>query len=126
MKKVLVIDDDEIFSKVLMDSLPKDKYEVAHALNGEEGLQQLDTNKPDIIILDLMMPKMDGFQFIEELKNRSESNLIPILVSSQLSKTEDMGEIVASGLEVGVKGYFIKSSQNIEMIIKTIEDTLEN
>lgn len=124
MKKVLIIDDDEIFAKVLTDSLPGDKYEVAHVVNGEEGLKEIDKNRPDIIILDLLMPKMGGLQFLEALKKKGEVKHIPILVSSQLSKMKDMSEAVSSGIDVGVKGYFIKSSQNIEMIIKTIENTL--
>ena len=124
MKKVLIIDDDEIFAKVLADSLPKDKYETVHVSNGEEGLKEIDKNRPDIIILDLIMPKMGGLQFLEALKKRENKNYIPILISSQLSKMTDMSDAVSSGIEVGVKGYFIKSSQNIEMIIKTIENTL--
>ncbi len=124
MKKILIIDDDEIFAKVLTDSLPKEKYEVTHVLNGEEGLKEMDKNKPDIIILDLIMPKMGGLEFLDALKKRSVKNYIPILISSQLSKMKDISEAVTSGIEVGVKGYFIKASQNIEMIIKTIENTI--
>ncbi len=125
MKKILIVDDDEVFVKVLTDSLSKDDYEVTHMPNGEEGLKEMERSKPDIIILDLLMPKMGGLQFLEELKKRKEKNRIPILISSQLSKMKDVSDAVTSGIDVGVKGYFIKSSQNIEMIIKNIKNTLK-
>jgi len=126
MKKILIIDDEEVFVKVLTDSLPKDKYEVIRVLDGEEGLKEMDKSKPDMIILDLLMPKMGGVQFLDELKKREQKNKIPILISSQFSKMNNMSEAIASGIEVGVKGYIVKSSQSIEMIIKTIENTLKN
>ena len=124
MKKILIIDDDEVFVKVLIDSLPKNIYEVTHVLNGEEGLEEMEKNKPDIIILDLLMPKMGGMQFLDALKKKNTAQNIPILISSQLSKMTDVSEAVTSGMGVGVKGYFIKASQNMDMIIKTIENTL--
>ena len=122
MKKILIIDDDEIFPKILADSLPKEKYEVIHVLNGKEGLKEMDKNKPDMIILDLIMPEMNGLEFLETLKKREVKNYIPILISSQLSKMKDISKAVTSGMEVGVKGYLIKASQNTETIVKTIEN----
>ena len=89
-------------------------------LNGEEGLKSIDTSMPDMIILDLVMPKMGGLEFLEALKNKNLNHKIPILISSQLSKIKDVSDAVSSGMEIGVKGYIIKSSQNMEMIIKTI------
>lgn len=123
MKKVLIIDDDEVFVKTLTDSLPKEKYEVKHVGNGEEGLKEMEKNKPDIIILDLMMPKMGGLQFLEALKKKG-GNSIPILISSQLSKMNDISAGVTLGMGVGVKGYIVKASESIDMIIKNIERTL--
>lgn len=126
MKKILIIDDDEIFVKILTDSMSKEKYIITHVLNGEEGLKEIDKNIPDMIILDLVMPKMGGLEFLEALKKENLEHKIPILISSQLSKIKDISDAVASGMEIGVKGYIIKASQNMEMIIKTIENTLNN
>ncbi len=123
MKKVLIIDDDEVFVKTLTDSLSKEKYTVIHAQEGEEGLEKIEKEKPDIVILDLIMPKMGGLQFLEALKKKGE-NHIPILISSQLSKMKDISEGVVLGMDVGVKGYIVKASENMDMIIKTIERTL--
>lgn len=123
MKKILIIDDDEVFAKILADSMPKDKYTVTHVGDGEDGLVELEKNKPDIIILDLIMPKMGGLAFLEALKKKGGNN-VPILISSQLSKMKDISEGVTLGMEVGVKGYIVKASENMDTIIKTIERTI--
>ncbi len=124
MKKILIIDDDEVFAKILADSLPKDKYTVVHVGDGEDGLKEMEKNPPDVIILDLVMPKMGGIAFLEALKKKGTPQTIPILISSQLSKMKDISEGVTLGMEVGVKGYIVKASENMDMIIKTIARTL--
>jgi len=124
MKKILVIDDDEIFVKLLADTLSKEKYAVISASDGEKGLEMMEKEKPDLITLDMVMPKMGGFKFLEALKKKGRVQNIPILISSQLSKMKDISEGVALGMDVGVKGYIVKASENMDMIIKTIERTL--
>lgn len=124
MKKILIIDDNEIFAKTLKDTLSKEKYEVTHVLNGEEGLNEMAKNIPDIIILDLLMPKMGGVEFLDALKNIG-GNKVPILISSQLSKMEDISNAIVTGMDVGVKGYIIKSDENLDKIIEEIENVLE-
>lgn len=124
MKKILIIDDDEIFAKTLTDSLSKEKYVVVSAQNGEEGLEKIEKEKPNIIILDLLMPKMGGLEFLKALKAKNQVQNIPILISSQLSKMKDISEGVVLGMGVGVKGYIVKASENMDMIIRTIERTL--
>lgn len=124
MKKILIIDDDELFSKIIKDSLPKEKYEIIQVNDGEKGLEKMDKEKPDLVILDLLMPKMGGLEFLKVLKERKEPNEIPILISSQLSKMADVSEGVTTGIGVGVKGYITKASENMEMIIREIKRAL--
>lgn len=124
MKKLLIIDDDEIFPKVLTDSLPEGEYDVVHVVDGEKGLTQIEKEAPDLIILDLIMPKMTGLEFIKALKEKKDTNHIPILISSQLSKLDDIDTAIAEGIEVGTIGYIIKANENIDMIVNTIEKTL--
>lgn len=125
MKKILIVDDDEVFSKTLGDFLPKDKYETTHANNGEDGLALIEVIKPDLIILDLLMPKMGGMEFLNELRNKKLDREIPILISSQLSKIEDISKAIVAGMDVGVKGYVIKASENLDMIVGEVNKTLE-
>jgi len=123
MKKILIIDDDEVFAKTLQDTLPNGEYLVSHVSNGEDGLIELSKNDPDLIILDLIMPKLGGVEFLESLK-KSGGNKIPILISSQLSKMEDISNAIVSGMDVGVKGYIIKSSENLEMVVQEINKVI--
>lgn len=125
MKKILIIDDDQVFAKTLQDFLSKDKYETVHASNGEDGLALIDAIRPDLIILDLLMPKMGGMEFLEELRKKNLETEIPILISSQLSKIEDISKAIVAGIDVGVKGYIIKASENLDMIVSEINKTLE-
>lgn len=125
MKKILIIDDDEIFSKILSDSLPKEKYSTIYTDDGEKGLKLIKDEKPDLVLLDLLMPKMGGLVFLENLKKETNLNSIPILISSQLSNIADISEAVSTGMSVGVKGYIIKASENLEMILKRIDKMME-
>lgn len=124
MKKILIIDDDDVFTKTLTDFLPKEKYEVVRAKDGIDGLAMVEPEKPDLIILDLLMPKMGGMDFLEELRGKKLEKQIPILISSQLSKIEDISKAIVAGMDIGVKGYVIKSSENLDMIVGEIEKTL--
>lgn len=125
MKKILIIDDDAVFVKTLQDFLPKGKYETIHAKNGEEGLAMVEKGNYDLIILDLLMPKMGGMEFLDELRKKNLPKQTPILISSQLSKIEDISKAIVAGMDIGVKGYVIKASENLDMIIGEIDKTLE-
>ena len=70
MKKILVIDDDQFFNKTLGAALPAGKYTLLSAEDGEAGLKILNEEKPDLIVLDLMMPKLDGTSFLKKLRSR--------------------------------------------------------
>ncbi len=121
MKKILVIDDDPFFSKTLEAALPKDKYEVSHAEDGEVGLEKLKAEKPDLIILDLMMPKLDGTSFLKKLQESPDLPKVPVLVSSNLSSVKKISDVMA----MGAIGYVIKSDESLESIVQDIERVLE-
>lgn len=120
MKKILVIDDDQFFPKTLGGALPEDKYTVVYAENGEVGLEKLKTEKPDLIILDLMMPKMDGTSFLLNLKENPDLPKCPILVSSNLSSVKKISDVMA----MGAIGYIIKSDESLQSIVQDIERVL--
>ncbi len=123
-KKILIIDDDKIFSKVLKDAFAftaSGKYEVINAHDGEDGFEKAKKEKPDLIILDLMMPKIDGIGFLKKMKIQEGSLDIPILISSQSSDIEKISE----GMELGIVGYIVKSDYSLESIIKQVEDILD-
>ena len=122
MKKILIIDDDTVFSKTLSDYLPQEKYTVVTATNGKEGLEKINSEKPDLVLLDMSMPEMNGIEMLKEINK--EGLRVPILIASQVSQMEVISKGIEEGFEAGVKGYILKSSETPEMIVKTIEKTL--
>lgn len=123
MKKILIIDDDKIFAKILKDALTADDdtYEVLIAYDGEDGLDEVKKIRPDIIVLDLMMPKVDGIEFLRELKLLNIQPQIPILISTNISATEKISE----GMELGIEGYVIKSDYSLKTIVQQINKILQ-
>lgn len=124
MKKILIIDDDKIFSKILKDALSakEGEYEVSLAFDGEEGLAAAQEIRPDLIVLDLKMPKISGIEFLQELKLLNFQPQIPILISTHLSTPEKISE----GVEFGVAGYVVKSDYSLETIVQQINKILQN
>jgi signal transduction histidine kinase/CheY-like chemotaxis protein len=88
-RRVLVVDDDDIMRRGLLQGLEKEGWKVSEAENGRAGLSRLAEAAPDIIVLDLMMPEMDGFEFLEELRHRAEWRDIPVVVVTAKDLTEE-------------------------------------
>lgn len=120
MKKILVIDDDQFFSKTLEAALPAGKYSLISAEDGEVGLEKLKSDKPDLIILDLMMPKLDGTAFLKKLQESKDLPKVPILVSSNLSSVKKISDVMS----MGAVGYVIKSDESLQSIVQDIERVL--
>lgn len=120
MKKILVIDDDQFFCKTLEAALPKEKYVLVQAEDGEVGLQKLKDEKPDLVVLDLMMPKVDGGAFLKKLNESENLPKVPVLVSSNLSSVKKISDVMA----MGAVGYVIKSDESLESIVQDIERIL--
>jgi CheY-like chemotaxis protein len=120
MKKILVIDDDQFFAKTLEAALPQGKYILLSAEEGEMGLEKLKTEKPDLIILDLMMPKLDGTAFLKKLQEDKDLPKVPVLVSSNLSSVKKISDVMS----MGAVGYVIKSDESLQSIVQDIERVL--
>ncbi len=120
MKKILVIDDDQFFAKTLEAALPKEKYQLVQAEDGEAGLSKLQNEKPDLIVLDLMMPKLDGASFLKKMQESKDLPKVPVLVSSNLSSVKKISDVMA----MGAIGYVIKSEESLESIVQDIERVL--
>ncbi len=101
-KKILIIDDEPGILKLLQDRLKVNQYTVVTAQDGEEGLAKINSEQPDLIILDIMMPKMDGFTFVREYKRLSESKIVPIIVLTAKENLQDIFKME------GVKDYLLK------------------
>ena len=121
MKKVLVVEDDAKMRKMLVDALKGNGFDVAEAENGQEGLKVCTDFRPDLILLDVIMPVMDGITMLKKLKEEEWSKNIIVTI---LSNSDDLGKI-SDALEKGVSGYIIKSDLSIEDMIKRVKKELE-
>lgn len=102
--RILLIDDDAIILKSISYFLIREDFLVNFALNAEEGLKKALSESPDLILLDIMMPGMDGYQFLKQLKSRKDTSNIPVIILSSLSRESDM----LKGLENGADDYITK------------------
>jgi two-component system response regulator VicR len=124
-KKVLVVDDEKSISDILCYNLEKEGYEVSVAFDGEEGLQKAYNIEPDLILLDIMLPKMDGFQVCKKIRERSNT---PILMLT--AKEEEVDKVL--GLELGADDYITKPFSMRELLarvkanIRRVNTTLYN
>lgn len=121
MKKILVIDDDMTFVASIKASLDTAQYIVESAANGVEGLERVEESKPDLILLDIMMPKMDGIGFLKELNKKYGEGKIPVLITSNISTLDTISE----GVALGVRGYFIKSNESLQGIVGIIDNVFK-
>ena len=120
-KKILIIDDDKTFQKVMSDKLKSLNYEITSAMDGEEGLKMALEGKPDLVLLDIKMPKLDGIDFLKALKAKKDVDPISVLITSNLGTVEQISE----GIALGVKGYIIKSNESLDTIVKEVEDVFK-
>jgi len=112
-KKILVIEDDEHISRIYDIKFSKEGYDVVFATNGDEGIEKINTVKPDLIILDLMIPKKYGFAVLEEIKKNPQLAHIPILVLSNLGQKSDQERALA----LGAKGYMVKVEYSMQEVV---------
>ncbi len=122
MAKVLIIDDDPNMRKLYSDPLIKSGYEVEMAVNGEEGLSKLFLGGYDFILLDIMMPDIDGISILKRAKDRIEENFCgPIIVLSQLEEPQ----IIESAMQNGARGYLIKASFTPDQLLAKVSEILQ-
>jgi DNA-binding response OmpR family regulator len=109
---LLVVEDDEFLVKMYESGLIKEGFQVSTAGNGEIGLKYAEELKPDLILLDLILPKMDGFSCLEKLKENPITKRIPVIILSNLGQDSDLKR----GLEMGAEDYLIKTDYTVKQV----------
>ncbi len=118
---VLIIEDDELLLRAMYLFFHKRNYTVASATDGESGFQMAQRLKPDIILLDLLLPKLDGFGVLKNLKADSTLKKTPVVVLSNLGDEGDLNR----AKDLGVKEYFIKSNTDLADLADKIDSILK-
>lgn len=113
---ILVIDDEKPMAKALKHKLSAAGFEVAVAHDGEDGIKQVKNSSPDLIITDLIMPEINGFEFLEEIGDGDT----PIFVLSNLSQDEDKKR----AKELGAEKFFVKSDVQLKEVVDAVEEFL--
>mgnify|MGYP002577991833 CR=1 FL=1 len=109
MKKILVVDDERPISDIIKFNLTKEGYEVVTAFDGREALEQFEAEKPDLVILDLMLPELDGLEVAKEIRKTSHT---PIIMLS--AKDSEFDKVI--GLEIGADDYVTKPFGMMELM----------
>ena len=120
MTKILIIEDDIEILNLYKTAFAIEKFEVVTAENGEEGLQKVKEEKPSLILLDIMMPVLDGFQVLLRLKADATTSYIPVVVLTSLADVRD----AQSCLYMGAVKYLIKSESTPKQIVDIVKETL--
>ena len=113
--KILIVEDEKPLAKALTYKLLKSNFKVESVYDGQEGLDYIDKEDVDLVILDLMMPKMDGFTFLKKLKDMDKK--VPVIVASNLGQKKDVEEAKA----LGAVDYIVKSDTPLSAIVDRIQ-----
>ena len=119
-KKILVIEDEATLQKALNEILSKEGYEVVSSLDGLRGLELAQKENPDLILLDIILPKMDGFEVLRRIKENDKISKIPVIILTNLSDVND----IQKALDLGATTYLVKADFHIEDVLKKIEKVL--
>lgn len=120
-KKILFIEDDPGLQKALCEALQDAGYEVISAPDGEAGLALARRDIPDAVLLDLILPKKDGFEVLKELRSDSRTSSIPVIVLTNLEGNQE----VQRALEHGAAAYLVKTSYRLDEVIEKVGEVLK-
>ena len=116
MTKVLLIEDEELLLRMYRTKLELENFEVEIATDGEEGLAKVRKFKPDLILLDIIMPKLNGIEVLKEIKAATELKGIPVVILTNASVDVSIQEC----LELGALGYIVKSDNTPSQVVNKV------
>jgi DNA-binding response OmpR family regulator len=120
-KKILIVEDDDFLLQMYVTKLELEGFQVVSAVDGIKGLRLAKKDKPDLVLLDLQLPELSGFEVLEDLKRSNETKQIPVLVLTNFSQKEDIDRC----LNLGASDYLIKAHFVPSEVIAKIKNILE-
>ncbi len=120
MSKILIIEDDKFLRELITRKLQSEKFETTSAIDGESGLELVEKEKPDIILLDLILPGINGFEVLTKIKGNEAIASIPVIILSNLGQKDD----IEKGMNLGAVDYLVKAHFTPNEIIEKINQTL--
>lgn len=119
-KKILIIEDEKILLDLLQKKLSQEGYDILASHNGEEGLKTMREQKPDLILLDIIMPKMSGFEVMEEMNKSSDLKDIPIIIVSNSGQPVE----IERAQSLGAKDWLVKTEFDPQLVIDKVKKLL--
>ena len=120
-KKILLVEDEPLLSNLLKQRLEKEGMEVVQARDGQEALDFLRASKPDLIILDIILPKVSGFEVLQFLQSDPQLEKAPVIIASNLGQEADVNK----GKTLGAVQYFIKAKMSIEDLVGEVKRAVD-
>jgi DNA-binding response OmpR family regulator len=121
-KKILIVEDDSFVMDIYQTKLSQEGFEVVEAINGVEALKKIKESKPDLVLLDIIMPYMDGLEVLKKIKEDANLKSIPVILLTNLSQKEE----VEKGLGLGANDYLIKSHFTPSEVLEKVKIYLSN
>ncbi|OHA79540.1 MAG: hypothetical protein A2747_03830 [Candidatus Yonathbacteria bacterium RIFCSPHIGHO2_01_FULL_44_41] len=121
MNHVLIVEDEDFLVRALKDNLVSDGYSVSVAMDGEAAFDELKKKTPSLILLDLLLPKKNGFDVLKEIRQSPEWQLIPVVILSNLGEDSE----IKRALELGANDYFVKSQHPIQEVMEKVREYLQ-
>ncbi len=121
MSKILVVEDDRFLREMISRKLDKEGYEVVQAVDGEQGEEKIKEEKPDLVLLDLILPGIDGFEVLERVKKDPEVSEIPVMILSNLGQKSE----IERGLSLGAVDFLIKAHHTPGEIVEKMREKMQ-
>ncbi|OGE79857.1 MAG: hypothetical protein A2660_02320 [Candidatus Doudnabacteria bacterium RIFCSPHIGHO2_01_FULL_45_18] len=119
--KILIVEDEEILLTALSEELKQEGFEVVGAKDGVEGVAKTVSEKPDLVLLDLVMPRLDGIEALKQMKDNPEIKEIPVVILTNLSDYDK----VSDALSLGAMDYLVKANYRLEELVSKIKAVME-
>lgn len=116
-KKILIIEDEKDLRFFITQALKSEGFETIEAFDGEEGLEKAKAEKPNLILLDLLLPGINGYEVLSRLKKDPDLELIPVIILSNLGQEEE----IERGLKLGAIDYLIKANFTLDEIVERVK-----
>jgi DNA-binding response OmpR family regulator len=120
-KRILIIEDETTLQRALTEYLTAEGFDVTSALDGEEGLNMAKTKNPDLVLLDIILPKKDGYEVLSEIKKDEKLKKVPVVLLTNLEAAEDIDR----AFDAGATTYLVKSNYKLEDVVKKIKELLK-
>jgi len=118
--KILIIEEDRFLRKIYKNKFSRAGFEFREAISGDEGLNKVYSEKPDLVLLDLMLPKKSGFEVLAELKRDKSTRKIPVVILSNLAQEQDIQRVMS----LGASDYLIKTEVSLSDVIDRVKECL--